>query len=178
MSMERMSDWAALVAGVGVAAIGLYVVVSQGVKLAPYRNSGDWPTVSGTIETSQLEWRKGGERVAPITSPDRLTKPYRKGVKLVAVIRYRYAVEGKKYVNSRVTADKTGDPRRVVAQFEEGRTVTIHYDPARPKRAVLVPGFTRAAIVPILLSAVVGIFGAVMAIHTGRLLARTSPKRN
>lgn len=83
--------------------------------------SQSWPSVDGVVLESRvddkhLEFRK-------------------------PVLRYRYSVSGRHYVGHRVAFSGHGGSRAamtaLIAPYAVGAQVRVHYDPAKPSRAVL-----------------------------------------
>ncbi len=90
-----------------------------------------WPSVDGEVMWSRIkivQKMPGGEMVF-LYGPD---------------VHYRYRVEEKSYQAARVWPDMklerdVASTRALLANYDEGTKVPVFYDPAQPKRAVLLP---------------------------------------
>lgn len=122
--------------GLPVAGFGLY-------RLVVGLRSRRWPTTTGTVTATGVDARSGGRN---------------KGTVYVPGLQYEYEVDRTSYVSTRyglVGGEPTFDSREAALSWIEDNyptdaEVTVHYDSARPGRAVLVPGASRA--VPVLLA--------------------------
>ncbi len=114
--------------------------------------SRSWPSTRGLIEESTIKTR--------------VKKKGRK--KRSLVINYRYKVDGMTYRNGKAQYldnmfySKTMK-QRIVSRYQAGSQAPIHYNPANPAQAVLIPGFPiwsffGGLIVGILFSGI-GLFG-------------------
>jgi Protein of unknown function (DUF3592) len=105
----------------------------QARRIALGRASLQWPTVEGAVLDVRFDEKTyraedGGETTA-----------------YSAHLQYQYFVKGKRHLSRRFTYR----PVRGLGQLEaytllqglyRGRSVTVHYDPQRPDRAVVLPG--------------------------------------
>jgi hypothetical protein len=94
--------------------------------------SVDWPTVDGTIESSELKMEERMENQQQHTE-------YR------AVIEYSYEVGGKRFRTNNVAFGALSSSSRsaiqeIVDRYPVGKRVTVHYDPQSAENAVLEPG--------------------------------------
>jgi hypothetical protein len=121
------------VIGSGAVAIGVltgYGTIRMRLKA---RQAHKWPTVPGTIVSSELE--TGTER----HNHKRITT-------YAAAIRYAYEVDGKAYESDQIQlggTSETSQPRefeRMVKRYPEGKRVTVYYDRDDPATATLEPG--------------------------------------
>ena len=109
------------------AACGLILVGR--LRLRRDADSTAWPAVNGVILDSAIAADRDGGR--------QLFRP---------VVRYRYEVDGRRYVGSRIQSAanegfrKYTRARRVLDRYRAGSTIRVHYDPSRPGMAVLQPG--------------------------------------
>lgn len=120
--------------GAPVAAIGVGLpAIVFGLRRAVLgRRSRRWPTTSGVVTSTDVS-RSGGGDDSEVT--------------YVPELRYEYEVEQASYVGSRYGFGKqqTFDRRSAAhswigEHYPEDAEVTVHYDPDRPDRSVLVPG--------------------------------------
>ena len=121
------------VVGTGIVGIGVltaYGTVRMRLKTA---QAHKWPTVTGTIVSSELESK----------TEDHSRKPIRT---YGAAIRYAYEVDGKAYESDQIQLGGTsetsqpGEFERMVARYPEGMRVTVYYDPDDPATATIEPG--------------------------------------
>jgi len=94
--------------------------------------SRSWPRTRGVIVASKLEddRESGGGGM------------YR------ALVSYRFTVDGHEFVGDRACfgdSDRTSwswAARKIVARYRPGDAVTVHYDPSKPREAVLETGIS------------------------------------
>ncbi len=112
------------------------VFVAAGVALlvwglrehARARQSRYWPTVPGVVERAWITTSAHGEDASTIYT---------------AHVRYTYRVDGTAYASTRVrfggevTFDRRQQAQDFLAAYPEGGSVTVHYNPADPRDAVL-----------------------------------------
>ena len=131
-------------------AIGIILLLitplATGACLSSYQqaqDSGDWPSVQGTVTVSQVDSTIG-----------RKTK---------ANIAYNYSVNGSSYVGTRVRfADTTGSRRgaqeQLIQPYPVGANVDVFYDPKSPNIAILETGAGWGAlglfVIPILIGGI------------------------
>jgi hypothetical protein len=120
---------------VGSAAVAIGAFTAYGT-VRMRRKAGDshkWPTVMGTIVSSELESDVESHHRRPIETYS-------------AAIRYAYEVGGKAYESDQIQlggTSETSQPKefeRMVARYPEGKRVKVFYDPADPATATLEPG--------------------------------------
>ena len=121
---------------VGSAAVAIGVFTAYGTVRMRLKagQSHTWPTVMGTIVSSELE-------------SDVNRHPGHKPIETYsAAIRYAYEVGGKAYESDQIQlggTSETSQPKefeRMVARYPEGKRVKVFYDPADPATATLEPG--------------------------------------
>jgi hypothetical protein len=115
---------------VGIGALAAYGAIRMRLKTA---QAHKWPTVTGTIVSSDLE-----------SETDRHDgKPMRM---YGAAIRYSYQVGGKSYESDSVQlggkseTSRPGEFERMVARYPKGKSVKVCYDSDDPATATLEPG--------------------------------------
>ncbi len=111
--------------------ISAVIFLSNAMRIQRIHASAAWPTVSGVIEISELEY----------TAMSRTINKYQ------LHIAYRYTVDGIPYQNQRVSyvertsfVGRTSGERyvkRVLAEYPKGASVTVHHHPKDPGLAVL-----------------------------------------
>lgn len=107
-----------------VATIGLLLVVYGHSQRERAKASLEWPVVQGRIITSE---------VTSHTDED--------GTTYSADIEYVYTVEGiEHHSNTVVFGGHSYSANQAVSLYPLGKTVSVSYDPGKPKRAVLEPG--------------------------------------
>ena len=141
----------------------LYLIAGICVAISAVRSSS-WPSVSGTVLSSQV-----------------VSKPSGRGVAYSPAIRYRYSVGGADHEGTRVwvigDGISQGSVEAIVAKFPAGSTVPVFYDPSTPTRTVLVPGVSRDMALQAVIILVVTVVG--MLVFPGwRLLRRPGPSPN
>ena len=131
--------------------------------------SKGWPTVEGTIISSEIVTRTEQREASSFSSDSSESSIVIGGsaVRYVytAAVRYRYAVRGTDYESDhiqwggQVSTNRQGNAAAVVAAHPVGARVTVHYDPADPKSAVLYPEAKGAIWILVLLAAVFAVVG-------------------
>jgi len=123
------------------------------------RQSRNWPTVPGTVVTSQLITRTD----VRLTMIRALLTTTLYGVK----IRYRYTVDGRSLEGGRVgltgggLARSDGAARIRLTKYPVGRRVTVHYQPNKPENAVLET-VVHGQLTSGLITAALWLFGAIL----------------
>lgn len=119
----------AFAAGLPGLAVGLRRVV---VGLRSHR----WPTTTGTVTATGVDARSSGGDEGG-------------GTVYVPGLQYEYSTDGTSYVSTRYGISPDSEPsfdsrKEALSWLEDSypldAEVTVHYDPGRPGRAVLVPG--------------------------------------
>jgi hypothetical protein len=117
---------------------GLFVLLGIGAFcggqwVQPYlKRVARWPSVSGKIAVSEVS-----------TATVRAGRVVRSS--LIADIRYDYSVEGTDYRGEQLRPlpmlhmKSEGTPEEIVSRYPVGLSVSVYYDPADPRAAVLVP---------------------------------------
>ncbi len=157
----RVFPWPFVIIG----AVTLLLGVKTGWRAVQSRH---WPSVNGLISSSKT--------VTEIQAPDRAqgdrqTRPSRT-VDRAAII-YDYRVGDRTYAGSTVSFGDFGSSRKghaggIVTRYPSGKMVAVFYDPARPERAVLEPGFSWS----LLLAPVIGLIFLIGGLVTARFLWR------
>jgi hypothetical protein len=137
MSKGKTTAWALLFLAIGVAitAFGLY-------RLRIAWASSQWPTVTATIISSDVETRhRSGDPTGARTE---------RGFEYIPKVVYEYSVDGKALEADRITFDDLRfdvhlAAKAVADRYAPGSEVSVSYDPERPDRAVLEPGLAWTA---------------------------------
>ncbi len=123
------------VIGIAIALLVFYLGY-DGMKLI--WECGGWPTVSGTVISSDIRQSSEWERKGIKTGRDRTL--------YLPNILYNYEVKGNQYRSYRVFIEGAvdylgrGNARRIVNRYPPGKNVSVHYDPENPQMAVLETG--------------------------------------
>jgi hypothetical protein len=121
---------------IGVALLGWSFVVIQAA-----REARAWPTTTGRITASSIKER---DRRDGDDNPVTEYTPF---------VRYSYSVNDRPFESDRIALGYNeegsyGSAKSAVARYPVGASVTVHYDPANPRSAVLQLG-TRNMSTPI-----------------------------
>lgn len=132
----RLGTLVVVVCGVGFTLGGTLLLAYMAYERREAARSADWPSTVGEVIHSKPQ----SFSTSYFTTHD-------------ARITYRYWVDGRKYVSSRVTPETLGFGSRreaveVVERFPAGGPVKVYYDPKKPGRAVLLPGKRTAGSFP------------------------------
>ena len=108
---------------------GPYLAWRGGADLSTGWSSKSWPTVLGTIRSSQIKESRGR----------------RSGTTYIPVIKYDYEVSGAFHSGDRVDGGSRDvwsleDAMEIARRYPEGEEVQVHYDPANPRMAFLEVG--------------------------------------
>ena len=108
---------------------GLALILSR-TLLADAADSETWPSVTGTVVTSEVETNRSGD-----------------GNSYSARIIYDYTVDGETYRAGKVTvmdgsSSRSAPARDLVEQYPVGSAVEVFYNPDVPEDAILQPGAT------------------------------------
>lgn len=105
----------------------------QGRRIVLGRASLQWPTVEGTVLDARFDEQTrhdedGGETTA-----------------YSAHLHFQYFVKGRRYLSRHFTYRPVRslgqrDAYALLQGLHRGKVVTVHYDPQRPERAVVLPG--------------------------------------
>ncbi len=145
-----------------VAAVLSVVSFVRGRRLASA--SARWPTVSGTVTTSDVI----EETLVDDSNTDKsiIRKIHRYQVDL----RYAYQVGKRDFVGTAANWGWTAVyglrelAETAAAQYRQGQPVTVYYDPEQPGHAVLEPDSRKGSMAPL-------VFGAISAIAGAAILA-------
>lgn len=113
-----------LLAGVGIGALIVWLLI-KGMR------SKNWPTAPGVVLDSQVTMHYDDE-----------------GTKMYGVaLSYRYDVDGLTYDGNKRTfgdysSNNRGRAEKIIAQYQPGSAVQVHYKPEDPSEAVLEPGMS------------------------------------
>ena len=120
--------------------IGALVVGGIGMRIVVRaRKSTAWPAVSGQVTHSEITRSGSGEG----------------GPSYSALIRYSYTVGGQSLTSERIAFGLSnmsaghGFAKAYTNRYPVGTSVDVHYDPAVPSEAVLEPGVSKRAFIPL-----------------------------
>ncbi|WP_319522566.1 DUF3137 domain-containing protein [uncultured Desulfosarcina sp.] len=137
-------------------AIGIVIAV---VSYNGYRTSlasKSWPSVTGNIVQSEIEKQTS-------TSGEGANK--KTTVKEYPKIAYQYNIDGKTYKSGKISFGSTGNAKKVVSRYPQGKTVPVYYNPDKPGQAVLVPGNPEFNYVPYFFAVFFILFGLALFTH-------------
>jgi hypothetical protein len=109
------------------------IIVAVVVKLIEVRKASRWPATTGTITNSIVKAikNKPGDAGYDFSDTEVFNQPF---------VEYEYAVNGRKLRGNRITIGEkiSGfEIESTLARYPVGAAVTVYYDPANPKNAVL-----------------------------------------
>lgn len=129
--------------------VGLTVVVLGLRRMGRASRSRSWPTAPGVIVSSTTVARQApaiprpgeDEDETAARPPQTLYRPE---------VTYTYTVGGRTFTGSALGVDEVeisseDKARAHAARYAPGASVTVHYDPQAPDRAVLEPGVSAAS---------------------------------
>jgi hypothetical protein len=124
--------------------------------------SAGWPTVSGTVTTSDVI----EEEILDESNNDKaiIRKIHRYQVDL----RYAYEVGQRDFVGTAVNWGWTGIyglrelAETAASQYRQGQPVTVYYDPEQPRNAALEPDNRQGTMAPLVFATIAAIAGAGM----------------
>jgi hypothetical protein len=131
--MARTAEILIRVVGSGLVGIGALVAYGTIRMRLKNKRAHTWPTVRGTILSSEVESEVKRHDNRPIETYG-------------AAVRYSYEVRGKTYESDQIQLGgtrETSDPdefEQTVARYPAGKRVTVYYDPTDPGIATLEPG--------------------------------------
>lgn len=150
------------------AGIGLYGAWEVKAGLA----TKNWPTTSGVITESRVRSRTrttgtGSER--------------RRKHRHEAIVHYRYEAGGLQRTGTRVAygihgGSRYSRARRITERYDEGDTVTVHYHPTDPAKAVLETGAKGTAWLS-LIGGIVAFVGGLGVLIAGKSSGPAQPGR-
>ena len=113
--------------------VGFYLLLSYGSKINRGYQSLNWPTVVGTVESTNFERRVNVNFIFDW---------------YCAVVKYGYEVNGVHFNSDRIafhnskTWFETEDQVNIfLSQYPGNSEVAIHFNPKEPGESVLLPGF-------------------------------------
>lgn len=147
---ERIGGIVILIAGFLVAVYG-----TPEVLLA--RKSGNWPTVPGTVVSSDVDSSHVG----------------RGRLKYWPEVEYEYLVDGELFEGDRISHAQVrligtylGGATQTADHYRVGREVKVAYDPDNPASSVLEPGFDSKLLAVLIFGSVMMLCGVIMLVHT------------
>jgi hypothetical protein len=116
------------------AIIGIIMLVIGQRERTKARATEQWPTVEGTVTSSQIEAETRTSR-----DDDGMTRHHTTHIPLVA---YTYVLQGKTYQGNKVFPGgrmgfDVGTAQGIINRYQVGQAATVHYNPADPAEAVL-----------------------------------------
>lgn len=123
--------------------------------------SASWQTAAGTVLDARLATSSGTGRNS--------------GTHYSPHISYTYNVGGRSFVGDQLSFGRLtrgsgyGDAQQVLKGYRRGTIVAVHFDPARPERSVLQPGWTWGSV----FMAAMGTIFALLGLAIFRGLGRT-----
>jgi hypothetical protein len=149
--------WIAVILG----AVGLGVLGWGLWRLWKAARTRSWPTAQGTILDATVAKR---DAMPPDRDEDPdPSRPRPPETLYRAVVTYSYRVSGRTFTSDRLTLEEVetsseSHARKLSERYTPGAPVTVHYDPADPTRAILLPGIRPAS----WLGAVIGLVFLVL----------------
>jgi len=118
---------------------GVAVFFGSG-QIKAAKQSADWPTVQGTVVSSEVQQERNTSRS---NGKSRMKTTYH------AEILYDYVANGTTYSANKVSFGQVGGSspapaRKIVNRYPKGKNVTVYYNPEKPETAVLEPGMSAA----------------------------------
>lgn len=138
---------------------GLFVM-GYGIRTIFYaRATRKWPTVEGIVLGSGI--------VRSMSSSSSRNSTITNQYTYKAEIAYEYEVDGQRYVSNRVhlldiATSNPGRAQLIQSRYKEGRPVRVYYQPDNPEQALLEPGGSSGAWLPILVGAGFFIIGLIV----------------
>lgn len=125
------------------------------------KRSVDWPSVSGTVTTSEKEKRTTTEG----TGSSKRTVTY-----YSAIIDYTYQVDGKTHTSNRIAfgGQNRHQTTELLNRYPLNKSVDVFYDPDQPAEAVLEKGFKKQGYFFPGFGAVIILFGLVIILFKNR----------
>lgn len=141
-----------------IAAIGLVFLIAGAWKLREDFSSQSWPTAEGRITQSE------------VSSFLRKKSKHEYRVKL----NYEYKVGGTPYQGTRIGSAgsryKTkAAADRALAPYPSGKTLPVHYDPARPEISRLETGLSGKTLLNLCIGLFLGLGGGLLAVLTPKI---------
>jgi hypothetical protein len=145
-----------------LAAIFSVVAFVRGRRLA--RASARWPTVPGTITTSDVI----EEVIEDRSDSNNDKKIIRKIHRFQVDLRYAYRVDRRDFVGTNVNWGWTAIyglrelAEKAASQYTQGRPVTVYYDPMQPGNAVLEPDDRQGSMAPLIFGGISAAVGSII----------------
>lgn len=143
-----------------IAAIAGVVSFLNGRQAA--KDRAQWPTVPGTVTTSDIIEETIESKRSEDTEILRTTKRYR------VDLRYTYRVGQRGFVGTNRVWEWAAiyglreQAEKVTDAYPRGKSVIVHYDPAQPGLAVLEPGNRQGSLAPLIFGGISAIAGALL----------------
>lgn len=160
------SRWATVL--LSVIAIGWIAMAVLAARETYYGLASlSWPTTVGSIISSKVVETSDKDEDGHETTSQR------------AKVEYRYVVGHRVFQAGRISfAGSSDSAHETVRQYYPGSTVSVHYDPTRPDRAVLHPGIGIGLVaIDLFLWGVIGYFLFLWLRGSGRWKRKTSVTR-
>ena len=144
---------------------GIFFLVGLGMSFLGYRlirkarESANWPSTPGTIESSTVDVERERERDSE--------GDVHYETKYIPNIVYQYQVNGMDYAGDRISFSGGSSSNRTRAyritnQYPEGAEVAVHYDPEDPQESVLQPGATWKTYIVLVMGVVFSLVGVLI----------------
>lgn len=121
--------------------------------------SASWQTATGTVLDTRLASTSGTGRSGRHYSPH---------------VSYMYNVGGRSFVGDQLSFGRLtrgsgyGDAQQLLKRYRRGTIVAVHFDPARPERSVLQPGWTWGSVFMAAMGTVFALLGLAIFRGLGR----------
>jgi hypothetical protein len=130
------------------------------------QTSTTWPTVSGTVKSSDIDWSNND------------SDDHQRDSAFAKVV-YTYQVAGHLHTSDKVLYGDYGSSDSshadsIVSQYAPGQAVTVHYDPADPSTAVLQPGINGGCLFLPIFGGAFLLVGLLLALFLPSVLASTT----
>ncbi len=156
--------WFLVLSGI-MACLGAFFLVMGAIEWSNAARSADWPSVEGTVLSSQVHRASGAAGLR--RSARSAYGPS---------VHYEYRVDGVTYTGSKVAFTVKGEGEResraVATRYPEQGPVRVHYDPSDPSFSVLEPGWDWRNAIPVAVGAFAIAFCAFFAWITLRITRR------
>ena len=154
-----------LTGGLGTVAFVVLATLAISGGLATLRSdaqTASWPTVTGTITSSEIETERDMDR--------RIMHSIR--------LRYAYEVDGRRYTWAQIQHNATthfrdeAEAKRFLAAYPVGQQVPVYVNPGNPQDALLRPGKTVAGPAMIVLGGFFAVMGLIFGVKTALIRPR------
>jgi uncharacterized protein (TIGR03382 family) len=151
----RLLSWAFVVLGL-VGLVWSLAIVARALQ------SASWVPTTGVITRSEVRTHRAGP------GPNGSSESYS------PAIAYQYSVGGMPRASDRIKFGMGSSSSRSYAEswvrrYPSGAAVTVYHDPDDPARAVLVPGLSAVALIPVGITATFSVVGLVLVLRRRRL---------